>query len=543
MATDWAKDVRKYAANADDAVIAGIVRYCGIALRNRDSSLVSFSDPKELDRVRNNFLKKKLGLAHTDEVLNAAIAKVGEQMKADRTKNRVTVYYLLAEAHNKLDLFVKAAAAKAAKAPAKAEKAPKADKPASKGKAAGTAALAGAAVAAAGAKPAKTAAKSKDTAPAKTAVAKPAPAKAEPKAAPAKKAAAPKAEKAAPAKAAKAAPAKAAPKAKSATAKAAGAATAAAGGAALLAANLGDKAAGTASKAKDAAADTVDAVKDTAAKGAAAVASAASAAGDAASAAVSGAADLAGKAAGAVGDAAGSAVDAVGAGAAAVAGAGAAAVAGAAGLASGAADKLGSAASGAVSQLTGTLGDDDDSSGLGWLWWLLGALLVAFGIWWLMFRTPADSAASAPAAEASVAADSAAASGAIDLAAAPAEGSVTIPTGAGVTSELREGKPVVKVYFDTGKVDVVPAFGATAGGLKAWLDGHAGSSLAISGYNDASGNAAANAELSKNRAKAVQAALVASGIPEASVLLVKPENTTDTSVAKDAARRVEVVVK
>ncbi|MBN8502190.1 MAG: DUF2853 family protein, partial [Sphingomonadales bacterium] len=61
MATDWAADVKKYAANADDAIIAGIVRYCGIALRNRDSSLVSFSDPKELDRVRNNFLKKKLG--------------------------------------------------------------------------------------------------------------------------------------------------------------------------------------------------------------------------------------------------------------------------------------------------------------------------------------------------------------------------------------------------------------------------------------------------------------------------------------------------
>jgi len=101
----------------------------------------------------------------------------------------------------------------------------------------------------------------------------------------------------------------------------------------------------------------------------------------------------------------------------------------------------------------------------------------------------------------------------------------------------------VKVYFDTGKVDVVPDFTATAGGLKSWLEGHAGSSLAISGYNDASGNAVANAELSKNRAKAVQAALVAAGIPEASAVLVKPENTTDASVPADAARRVEVTVK
>jgi Protein of unknown function (DUF2853) len=107
MATDWAADVKKYAAKADDAIIAGIVRYCGIALTKVDSSLVAFSDPKELDRVRNNFLKKKLARTETDDVLNAAIAKVGEAMKADRTKNRVTVYYLLAQAFGKLSTFVK----------------------------------------------------------------------------------------------------------------------------------------------------------------------------------------------------------------------------------------------------------------------------------------------------------------------------------------------------------------------------------------------------------------------------------------------------
>ena len=48
MATDWAADVKKYAAGADDAIIAGIVRYCGIALSKPDSALVAFSDPKEL---------------------------------------------------------------------------------------------------------------------------------------------------------------------------------------------------------------------------------------------------------------------------------------------------------------------------------------------------------------------------------------------------------------------------------------------------------------------------------------------------------------
>jgi hypothetical protein len=104
--SDWLADVKKYAPKADEAAVAGIVRYLGIALRNRDSSLVSFSDPEEVGRVKKNFGMKKLGL--TDETaVDAALAAIGTAMKADRTKNRVTVYYLLAEKFGKLGLFVK----------------------------------------------------------------------------------------------------------------------------------------------------------------------------------------------------------------------------------------------------------------------------------------------------------------------------------------------------------------------------------------------------------------------------------------------------
>lgn len=105
MAEDWSIDVRKYVPNADSKVIDAIVRYCGIALQNRDSSLVSFSDATEVGRVRENYLKKKLGLTDSDAVLNDAIAEVGDRMKGDRTKNRVTVYYLLAQHFRKLSVF------------------------------------------------------------------------------------------------------------------------------------------------------------------------------------------------------------------------------------------------------------------------------------------------------------------------------------------------------------------------------------------------------------------------------------------------------
>ena len=86
-------------------VIAGIVRYLGIALHQRNSSLVAFSDKSELDRVRTSFLQKKLALTHPEPVLDEAIRAVGETMKRDRAKNRVTVYYLLADRFDKLSMF------------------------------------------------------------------------------------------------------------------------------------------------------------------------------------------------------------------------------------------------------------------------------------------------------------------------------------------------------------------------------------------------------------------------------------------------------
>jgi Protein of unknown function (DUF2853) len=105
MAENWADNVKKYAPKADDKAIAGIVRYCGIALQKRDSSLVSFTDKEEVARVRNNFLKKKLGLTDSDAALDKAIMAVADKMKDDRTRNRVTVYYLLAEHFKKLSTF------------------------------------------------------------------------------------------------------------------------------------------------------------------------------------------------------------------------------------------------------------------------------------------------------------------------------------------------------------------------------------------------------------------------------------------------------
>jgi hypothetical protein len=99
--SDYLADVQKYDSGADSEVVEKIVKHLGIALRNRDSSLVSTTDPKELERVRTSWIGKKLGI--TDEAAaNAAIEAVSQQMAGDRTKNRVTFYYLAAKHLGKL---------------------------------------------------------------------------------------------------------------------------------------------------------------------------------------------------------------------------------------------------------------------------------------------------------------------------------------------------------------------------------------------------------------------------------------------------------
>ncbi|MDE2446078.1 MAG: DUF2853 family protein [Alphaproteobacteria bacterium] len=96
MVLDYSADVKKYASNVNQAAVDAIVKYCGIALKGKDSQFVAMTDPAEVKRVVDGFCAKKLGLdAATAE---KAVLAAGEKMKADRTKHRVTVYYLVAEA-------------------------------------------------------------------------------------------------------------------------------------------------------------------------------------------------------------------------------------------------------------------------------------------------------------------------------------------------------------------------------------------------------------------------------------------------------------
>ncbi len=166
--------------------------------------------------------------------------------------------------------------------------------------------------------------------------------------------------------------------------------------------------------------------------------------------------------------------------------------------------------------------ENDDGARVG-LWVVIGIItLLLFGLLaGLGIRASHKKAAPAPAAAA---------------AAAPA-------SAAAVPDVLVEGplagEVVGKLYFETGKAEL-PADAATALSpvLKALADNPA-KKLVLAGFHDPSGDAAVNAELAKNRAKAVRAALTSQGADVARVLLRKPEQTAADGPA-DEARRVEV---
>ena len=100
---------------------------------------------------------------------------------------------------------------------------------------------------------------------------------------------------------------------------------------------------------------------------------------------------------------------------------------------------------------------------------------------------------------------------------------------------------VVKFFFASGSSEVAArgqqALADVVTGLKA-----GGKKAVISGYHDASGDPAKNAELAKQRAQAVAALLKQSGVPDSQIELKKPEQAQADGPAR-LARRVEVALQ
>ena len=117
----------------------------------------------------------------------------------------------------------------------------------------------------------------------------------------------------------------------------------------------------------------------------------------------------------------------------------------------------------------------------------------------------------------------------------------TAPTSAAAAAmaSADAAEPEARVYFETGSDALTNEAQAalTRAADAARADGS--KSLLISGFHDASGDAAQNAELAKKRAIAVRHALEANGVTPDRLVLDKPALTTGGSDAREA-RRVDV---
>ena len=106
-------------------------------------------------------------------------------------------------------------------------------------------------------------------------------------------------------------------------------------------------------------------------------------------------------------------------------------------------------------------------------------------------------------------------------------------------SLLVVGRPEGRIYFELGAV-ALPADASSV--LVNFADSarmQPGKVVLISGFHDASGDVAVNADLAKKRAQAVRHALEANGVAPERLLMDKPAVTAGGADAREA-RRVEM---
>lgn len=102
----YAEDLKdKCGINPDMDLLTKVTIGCGPSIYNRDSSTVSASDEKELETVKENFIKNKLGVsdeAKAEAALNKAMDTYGRSTK---NKFRAVVYYLITKELNKETIY------------------------------------------------------------------------------------------------------------------------------------------------------------------------------------------------------------------------------------------------------------------------------------------------------------------------------------------------------------------------------------------------------------------------------------------------------
>jgi len=92
----YADDLKtKCRVTPDMDLLTKVTIGCGPSIYDNDAQTVAASDKDELERIRANFLVKKLGLQDGPALMDGINAAVETYGKSERNKFRAVFYYLL----------------------------------------------------------------------------------------------------------------------------------------------------------------------------------------------------------------------------------------------------------------------------------------------------------------------------------------------------------------------------------------------------------------------------------------------------------------
>ncbi len=97
------KHMQDQGMEVDATLLRAVTKAMGPSIYNNDASKVSCSDKSELDRIKQNFVAKKLG--ETDDARATAALNATCARYTARTKYRAVFYYLLAKELGKESVY------------------------------------------------------------------------------------------------------------------------------------------------------------------------------------------------------------------------------------------------------------------------------------------------------------------------------------------------------------------------------------------------------------------------------------------------------
>ena len=106
LIAQYADDLKnKCGVTPDMDLLTKVTIGCGPAIYNADASTVAATQESELETVKENFLKKKLGLPEGPELMDAINKVIDQYGRSERNKYRAVVYYLLTKHFGKESVY------------------------------------------------------------------------------------------------------------------------------------------------------------------------------------------------------------------------------------------------------------------------------------------------------------------------------------------------------------------------------------------------------------------------------------------------------